>query len=89
MVGKTSCTILAVSITKNLHKMNTSTNEKLITLINRAFDENGILIDINSRKNKREAKELLESGVSFYGETVSGYDAHISLLVIAYPNKKI
>ena len=69
--------------------MTTSTNEKLINLINRAFDENGILIDINSRKNKREANELLESGVSFYGETVNEYDAHISLLVIAYPNKKI
>lgn len=67
----------------------TTTNKQVINLINRAFDNDGFLINPNSRKNQNEAKQLLECGIDFYGELVNGFDTHNCLLIIAYPNKSI
>lgn len=67
----------------------TTTNQQVINLINRAFDTNGYLVNAKSRKNQTEAKQLLESGIDFYGELVNGYDIHNCLLIIAYPNKSL
>jgi len=64
----------------------TTTNKQAINLINRAFTD-GYLINPKSRKNQTEAKQLLASGIDFYGELVNGYDTHNCLLIIAYPNK--
>jgi hypothetical protein len=65
----------------------TTTNKQAINLINKAFDADGYLVNAKSRKNQTEAKQLLESGIDFYGELVNGCDTHNCLLIIAYPNK--
>lgn len=65
----------------------TTKNQQVINLINRAFDADGYLKKPNSRKNQNEAKQLLESGIDFYGELVNGCDTHNCLLIIAFPNK--
>ncbi len=70
----------------------TTTNQQVINLINRAYDNYGMLIAPNSRKNKNEAKAILEA--DFYNEElayseVNGYQVHTSLLHIAYPNTDI
>jgi hypothetical protein len=67
----------------------TTTNQQAINLINKAFDKDGFLINPTSRKNQNEAKQLLESGIDFYGELVNGCDTHNCLLIIANPNKSI
>lgn len=67
----------------------TTINQQVINLINKAFDANGYLVNEKSSKNKTEAKQLLESGIDFYGELVNGFDVHNSLLIIAYPNKSL
>jgi hypothetical protein len=67
----------------------TVTNQQVIDLINRAFDENGQLVDPKSRKNRSQAKAILSSGLNLYGKTVDGFDAHTSLLMIAYPDREI
>jgi hypothetical protein len=67
----------------------TTTNQQVINLISRAFDNNGYLVNAKSRKNQNEAKELIESGVDFYGELVNGFDTYNCLLIIAYPNKTL
>jgi hypothetical protein len=67
----------------------TTTNQQVINLINKAFDNDGFLINPKSRKNQNEAKQLLECGIDFYGQLVNGFDIHNSLLIIAYPNKSI
>jgi hypothetical protein len=67
----------------------TTTNQQAISLINRAFDSDGYLVNPKSRKNQTEAKQLLESGIDFYGELVNGCDTHNCLLIIAYPNKDL
>jgi hypothetical protein len=70
----------------------TTTNKQVINLINKAFDNDGMLIAPNSRKNQNEAKSILEA--DFYNDdlgycTVNGYQVHTSLLHIAYPNTDI
>jgi hypothetical protein len=76
--------------TKTVKKMKTTTtNQQAINLINRAFDTDGYLVNAKSRKNQNEAKQLLESGINFYGELVNGCDTHNCLLIIAYPNKSL
>lgn len=67
----------------------TTTNQQAINLISRAFDADGYLVNAKSRKNQTEAKQLLESGIEFYGELVNGCDTHNCLLIIAYPNREI
>ena len=67
----------------------TVTNQKVINLINRAFDADGYLVNPKSRKNQKEARELLDGNESFYGETVNGYEAHNCLLIIANPNTSL
>jgi hypothetical protein len=77
-------------VIKNNKKMETTTtNKQAINLINRAFDADGYLLNAKNRKNQNEAKQLLESGISFYGELVNGFDTHNCLLIIAYPNRQI
>ena len=67
----------------------TATNQQVISLINRAFNSDGYLINPKSKKNQKEAKMILESEVSYYGETVNGFEVHNCLLIIAYPNKSL
>ena len=67
----------------------TTKNKQVINLINRAIDPDGYLVNAKSRKNQNEAKQLLESGIDFYGELVNGCDTHNCLLIIAYPDKDI
>ena len=67
----------------------TTTNQQAINLISKSFDVNGYLINQKNRKNQTEAKQLLESGIDFYGELVNGFDTYNCLLIIAYPNKAI
>jgi hypothetical protein len=67
----------------------TTTNQQAINLINKAFDADGYLVNAKNRKNQNEAKQLLESGIDFYGELVNDFDTHNCLLIIAYPNKQI
>jgi len=64
-------------------------NQQVIDLINRAFDVNGYLLNPKSRKNQNEAKQLIESGVDYYGQLVNGFEVHNCLLIIAYPNKNL
>jgi hypothetical protein len=66
----------------------TVTNQKVINLINRAFNADGFLIKPKSKKNQKEAIALIETE-NVYGQTVNGFDAHTSLLIIAYPNSAI
>ncbi len=66
----------------------TATNQQAINLINRSFDSDGFLMNPKSRKNQKEAKELLENN-NFYGQLLDGFDVHTSLLMIAYPNREI
>jgi hypothetical protein len=75
--------------TQTPHTMTTTTNQQVINLINRALDAHGYLIKAKSRKNQMEAKQLLESGIDFYGELVNGFHTHNCLLIIAYPNKSL
>jgi hypothetical protein len=67
----------------------TVTNQQVISLINRAFNVDGFLVNPKSKKNQKEAIAFLESEVSVYGQTVNGFDAHTCLLIIAYPNSAI
>jgi hypothetical protein len=67
----------------------TTTNQQVINLINKAFDNDGFLINPKSRKNQNKAKQLLECGIDFYGQLINGFDIHNCLLIIAYPNKSI
>jgi len=67
----------------------TTTNQNVINLINRAFDSDGYLVNAKSHKNQKEAKQLLESGIDFYGELVNDCDTYNCLLIIAYPNKSL
>ena len=79
---------LLISCKKNGLKT-TTTNQQAINLINRAFDADGYLVTPKSNKNQTEARQLLESGIDFYGEFVNGRDTHNCLLIIANPNKNI
>jgi hypothetical protein len=81
--------LLIETIKKNKAMKTTTTNQQAINLINRAFDSDGYLVNPKSRKNQKEAKELLNSEYDFYDELVNGFDTHICLLIIAYPNKQI
>jgi len=75
---------------KKSNKMKTTaTDQKVITLINRAFNADGYLVNKGSRKNKKEANEFLNGDVSYYGELVNGWDAHNCLLIIANPNVEL
>lgn len=65
------------------------TNQQVIDLINRAFDADGRLVNPKSKRNQAQARSFLDSGVNYSGRIVDGYDAHISLTIIAYPNKSI
>jgi hypothetical protein len=67
----------------------TTINQQVISLITKAFDSNGLLINAKSKKNQNEAKSILSQDNSFYGQLVNGYDVHNCLLIIAYPNKSI
>jgi hypothetical protein len=69
--------------------MTTTTNQQVISLINRSFDSNGFLVNPKSRKNQSEAKQLLDGEDRFYGQVVNGFDTYNSLLIIAYPNAQI
>lgn len=64
-------------------------DERVVGLIKRAFDEDGMLVSKDKRKNQREARELLASGIDVYGQYVGDWDAHNSLLIIAYPNRTL
>jgi hypothetical protein len=66
----------------------TATSNQVINLINRSFDADGFLINPKSKKNQKEAIALLKTE-NVYGQTVNGFDAHTSLLIIAYPNISI
>jgi hypothetical protein len=67
----------------------TVTNQEVINLINASFDADGSPIKKGKVARQKKALEILESDVSYYGETVNGYDAHNCLLIIAYPNAQI
>jgi hypothetical protein len=62
--------------------------QEITNLINRCFDANGFLINPNSRKNQKEARQILNSD-DYRCETDLDYNQHDSLLIIAYPNKDI
>ena len=70
-------------------EMNNVTTTQAISLINRAYDANGFLINPKSKKNQNEARAILESDLNLYGKTVNGFDAHVCMLVIAYPDQAI
>jgi len=67
----------------------TATNTDVIILINEAFASNGSPIKKGRVARQKKALEILEGDVSFYGETVNGFDAHNCLLIIAYPNRDL
>ena len=77
----------------------TCTNSQIVSLINRAFDADGMLVTKGKRKNQAEARAILaENNYKYsndptraYGDSdiVSGYDVHTSLLIMAYPNRAI
>lgn len=64
------------------------TNDQVISLVNRAFDTDGMLLSKGKRKNQAEARAILESGADTSGY-VGKFEAHTSLLIIAYPNREI
>lgn len=64
------------------------TNDQVVALVTRAFDANGMLVSKGKRKNQAEARAILDSGADTSGY-VGRYEAHTSLLIIAYPNKEI
>jgi len=79
-----------ITLTYQRHtEMTTYTTSHVADLINRAFDANGYLVNPKSRRNQTEAKAILNSGLNLYGRMVDGFDAHTSLLMIAYPNQTI
>lgn len=65
------------------------TNEQVVSLITRAFDADGMLVSNGKRKNQKEARAILDSGVNVYNTYVNGCDAHDCLLIIAYPNRTL
>ena len=65
---------------------NLVTNQEVINLINAAFDADGSPIKKGKMARQKIALEILDSEVSYYGQTVNGCDAHNCLLIIAYPN---
>lgn len=67
----------------------TYTTAQAIEFINRAFDADGFLVNPKSKKNQAKAQAILDSGLSLYGKKADGYDAHASLLMIAYPDQAI
>jgi hypothetical protein len=64
------------------------TNDQVVALVNRAFDADGMLVSKGKRKNQAEARAILDTGADTSGY-VGRYEAHTSVLVIAYPNKAI
>ena len=69
--------------------MSTYTTAEAIEFIRLAFDADGFLIKPKSRKNKATARAILDSGLNLYQVYVDGYDAHISMMIIANPNQAI
>jgi hypothetical protein len=63
-------------------------NEQVVALVTRAFDADGMLVSKGKRKNQKEAHAILDSGADTSGY-VGRYEAHTSVLIIAYPNKQI
>ena len=59
------------------------------TLINKSFDSKGMLINPNSRNNKKESQRLIDLGVLKGNEILDGFNIHTSLLIIANPNRDI
>lgn len=64
------------------------TNDQVVALVNRAFDADGMPVSKGKRKNQKEARAILDSGADTSGY-VGRYEAHVSLLIIAYPNAAI
>lgn len=64
------------------------TNNQVVALVTRAFDADGMLVSKGKRNNQKEARAILDSGADTSGY-VGGYEAHTSLLIIAYPNAAI
>jgi hypothetical protein len=64
------------------------TNDQVVSLVSRAFDADGMLVSKGKRNNQKEARAILDSGADTSGY-VGRYEAHTSLLIIAYPNKAI
>jgi hypothetical protein len=82
------------------HAMQTTcTNSQIVSLINRAFDADAMLVSKGKRKNQAEARAILAENEGKYSndttrtygvsDTVGGYEVHSSLLIIAYPNAAI
>lgn len=77
----------------------TCQNEQVVSLINRSFDSDGMIVRKGSRKAQKEAREILASNEGKYSndasrtygenDTVNGYDVHGSLLILAYPARQI
>ena len=67
----------------------TTKNKKVLTLISKAFNNNGYLIDPDNEENQNEAKKILDGKTSFYGQKINGCDTHTCLLIIAYPSADI
>ncbi len=63
-------------------------NEQAVALVTRAFDTDGMLVSKGKRKNQKEARAILERGADTSGY-VGRYEAHTSVLIIAYPNAAI
>jgi hypothetical protein len=70
-------------------KKTTCTNQQAVNLINRAFNEDGFLINPNSRKNISDAKQILENATDIAYTLVNGCETWDCLLIIAYPNRDI
>jgi hypothetical protein len=74
----------------------TCTNSQIVSLINRAFDADGMLVTKGKRTNQAEARAILAENngkysndpTRTYGDSdmVRGYDVHGSLLIMANPN---
>jgi hypothetical protein len=64
------------------------TNDQVVALVTRAFDADGKLVSKGKRNNQKEARAILDSGADTTGY-VGRYEAHTSVLIIAYPNKAI
>jgi hypothetical protein len=77
----------------------TCTNSQIVSLINRAFDADGMLVSKGKRKNQAEARAILAENKDKYSndptraysdsDMVRGYDVHDSLLIMAYPNRTL
>jgi hypothetical protein len=87
-------------VNEQQHAMNTTcTNSQIVSLINRAFDADGMLVSKGKRKNQAEARAILAENNDKYSndptrtygvsDMVCGYDVHTSLLIMAYPNRTL